>query len=115
MKHLFVILFAGLLLGACSSSKNSTAAMATASFPVRGNCGMCKDRIETTALTTKGVQTASWNDEKETISIFYNPAKTNPDAVAQRIANVGHDTDKFKAPNAVYDKLPGCCKYDREQ
>lgn len=26
---------------------------------------------------------------------------------------VGHDTPHHKASTEVYDKLPGCCKYDR--
>jgi hypothetical protein len=27
------------------------------------------------------------------------------------IANVGHDTEKVKAPDQVYLKLPDCCMY----
>jgi hypothetical protein len=29
------------------------------------------------------------------------------------IANSGHDTKMHKASDEVYDKLPGCCKYER--
>jgi len=30
------------------------------------------------------------------------------------IAKVGYDTPHHKASTEVYDKLPGCCKYDRD-
>jgi hypothetical protein len=26
---------------------------------------------------------------------------------------VGHDTEKYRADDKAYAKLPGCCKYDR--
>lgn len=32
-----------------------------------------------------------------------------------RIEKAGHDTDMHKASQETYDKLPGCCKYDREE
>jgi len=33
------------------------------------------------------------------------------DAISKAIAKAGHDTDTYKADQAVYDQLPGCCKY----
>lgn len=45
------------------------------------------------------------------IHLQFDPSKTSADAVAKAIAKVGHDTDKYKADKAVYDTLPGCCKY----
>jgi hypothetical protein len=35
------------------------------------------------------------------------------DALDKKLALVGHDTEKYKAEDKVYDGLPGCCKYDR--
>jgi hypothetical protein len=33
--------------------------------------------------------------------------------VAKAIAKVGHDTGSVKADDAVYEKLHGCCNYER--
>lgn len=33
--------------------------------------------------------------------------------IHEKIASLGHDTQNAKAKTAVYDKLPGCCKYPR--
>jgi Cu(I)/Ag(I) efflux system membrane fusion protein len=82
-------------------------------FKVRGNCGMCKDRIEEAALSVAGVKSASWESETEMLQLNYDAAKTNSDAIQKAVAGVGHDTEKFKASDEVYNKLPGCCKYDR--
>jgi hypothetical protein len=33
------------------------------------------------------------------------------DSLHKRVAAVGHDTEKFKAPDSVYASLPKCCLY----
>lgn len=83
-------------------------------FAVRGSCDMCKERIETAAKGVSGVRSAHWDREKQMIHLQLDPSETSADAVAKAIAAVGHDTDKYKAVKAVYDALPGCCKYRDE-
>lgn len=36
-------------------------------------------------------------------------------AFRKKIAAVGHDTEKFEADDKVYEKLPGCCLYERKK
>lgn len=80
-------------------------------FRVGGACGMCKERIEKTALSVNGVAMASWDKENGKLTIHYDDKKTSEKAVAKEVARVGHDNDFYKAEDAVYDALPGCCKY----
>ena len=82
-----------------------------AMFGVKGSCDMCKERIEKAAMSVTGVQSAHWDKEKQMIHLQFEPDKTSEDAISKAIAKVGHDTDKYKADNAVYNQLPGCCKY----
>jgi periplasmic mercuric ion binding protein len=77
---------------------------------VSGNCGMCKERIET-AAKVDGVTSASWNKDTKVLTLAYNPNVVKSEDVQKKIASVGHDTEKFKADDKVYAKLPGCCKY----
>jgi hypothetical protein len=35
------------------------------------------------------------------------------DMCKTRLASVGHDTEKYKASDDVYAKLPDCCHYER--
>lgn len=85
------------------------------SFKVWGNCGMCKRTIESAALNVKGVKSADWNMEDDMITVVFNPKKVGLDKIKTSIAASGYDTDTHRAPNNAYDKLHGCCKYERPQ
>ena len=80
-------------------------------FKVSGNCEMCKDRIETAAKSVSGVALADWSSETKMLHVQFDGAKTNSDDIQKAIAAVGHDTEKFKAPDNVYKELPECCLY----
>src|SRR5690554_2905041 len=80
-------------------------------FYVGGNCEMCKDRIEKTAKSIDGVLGAVWVQANEELHLDFDPKKTSADTVAKAIAAVGHDTEKYKADNSVYEALPACCFY----
>jgi len=95
-------------------SKMDMATTKTETIKVSGNCGMCKDRIEA-AAKVEGVTKADWNKDTKLLTLVYIPAMVKSDDIQKKVAAVGHDTEKFKAPDAVYAKLPGCCKYDRKK
>ena len=80
-------------------------------FKVSGNCEMCKDRIETAAKSVSGLSTADWSSETKMLHVQFDGAKTNSDVIQKAIAKVGHDTEKYKAPDDVYKELPECCLY----
>ena len=86
----------------------------TDSFKVWGNCGMCKKTIEK-AAKGDGVEKAEWNRETKIFTLVYNPAKTNNKKIQKAIAAAGYDTDKFAGDDKAYEKLPGCCQYDRKK
>ncbi len=85
----------------------------TEKFSVKGSCGMCEKRIEKAAKSVEGVTKADWNQETHLLEVTFDDAKANVQKVHKAVAAVGHDTPLFKAKDEVYDKLPGCCKYDR--
>lgn len=92
--------------------RNSSAK--TESFKVWGKCEMCKDRIEST-VKAEGAANASWDQKTQMLTVTYDPSKTSKDALSKKLASVGHDTEKYKAPDNVYAKLPSCCHYQREK
>jgi copper chaperone CopZ len=89
-----------------------TAAAKTETFKVFGNCEMCKARIEK-AVKDEGASAASWDTKTKMLTVTYDPSKTNRDKLSKKLASVGHDTEKYKAPDDVYNSLPACCHYDR--
>ena len=84
----------------------------TETFKVSGNCGMCKTKIEKAAKEA-GAKDASWNVDTKELTVTYKSSSTNTAKIQQKIADVGYDNVGFKTTTAVYDKLHGCCKYDR--
>jgi len=84
----------------------------TAVFPVAGNCGMCKKRIET-AAKIKGVESATWDLSSKNLTVKFKPKTTSSLEIQQAIALVGHDTPNYKAPDEIYEQLHECCMYDR--
>ncbi len=84
----------------------------TESFQVSGNCGMCKSRIEKAAKEA-GATDAKWEAATQQLTITYSSTTTNAAKIQEKIAAVGHDNAGFKATMDVYNKLPGCCKYDK--
>lgn len=85
----------------------------TETFKVAGNCGMCEKRIEKAAMSVEGVSEADWDSEKQSITVVYDESKVKLEDIENAIAKVGHDTEGVKADDKVYDKLHGCCKYER--
>jgi periplasmic mercuric ion binding protein len=85
----------------------------TETFKVFGNCGICKKRIEK-ATAGEGITKADWNVDTKIMTVSYDPSKITNEAIQKKIAAAGHDTEKQKAADAMYNKLPGCCQYDRK-
>jgi len=103
---IFILLFTTHL--STAQSKN----LKIVDVKVYGNCGMCKKTIEK-AGNVKGISKTEWDTETAMAKITVDSIKTSVDEVLQRIAAVGYDSDAFRAPDAVYENLHGCCQYDR--
>jgi periplasmic mercuric ion binding protein len=93
-------------------SKMNTSSTKTESFKVWGKCDMCKERIEST-VKTAGATTADWDTKTHILKATFDPSKVTVDGLSKKLAAVGHDTEKYKATEEAYSKLPGCCHYDR--
>ena len=121
MKSLFSILslVAAILLSSSafaqqpSASKNkpSSSSVVTDTIKVTGVCGMCKRRIETAVYGVKGVKNATWNSKTQALTVSYDSKKAKNEVIQNRIAAAGHDTEKVKADDKAYGKLPDCCRY----
>jgi copper chaperone CopZ len=116
MKTVKLFFAISLLIAVCVSvsaqTGTKTSGPKTESFKVWGNCGMCKDRIEK-AVKEAGATSAAWDSKTMMLTVSFDASKTNADALGKKIAAVGHDTEKYKASDDVYAKLPGCCHYER--
>ena len=90
----------------------SFAQVKTETFKVSGNCGMCKSKIEKAAKEA-GAKSATWDADSKMLTVSFKSSSTNTAKIQEKIAEVGYDNDGATATNDAYDKLHGCCKYER--
>ncbi len=86
------------------------------SFKVDGICGMCKTRIQTAALKTKGVKFAIWDVNTHQLSVIVDERKTAISTIKKNILKAGHDVveadlNKLKATDEAYQTVHPCCRY----
>jgi copper chaperone CopZ len=110
MKTRIIYIVTFICLSFSSFAQTNGKNVVVADIKVYGNCGMCKARIET-ALDHKGIKQAKWDPKTKNLNVVYVPTKITKQEICDLVAAVGHDTDKSKAKDEVYAKLPFCCLY----
>ena len=113
MKKIAVLIITILALsfGASAQSNGKTE---VAKFKTSAKCGMCKARIEGDMGKTKGVKKVNLDLDDKTVSIVYNPKKTNPETLKASISKIGYDADEIIANQRSHDALPACCQKTAE-
>jgi len=107
-----ILFISDVAVQAQSSVRQEPSSVKTESFKVWGNCDMCKTRIEK-AAKAGGASSAEWSTKTKLLTVSFDPSKTNLDALSKKMASAGHDTEKYRADDKVYNSLPACCKYER--
>jgi len=86
----------------------------TISFTTLGNCYICKIRIETKVNQVEGVISSEWDYVSKVTTVTYDDGVTDAYQIMHAIADTGHDTEWFRAPDSMYALLIGsCCEYPR--
>lgn len=112
MKKYILIIIAVISFTAVQGQENKKSKnIVETSFKVDGVCGDCKERIESAAMRTKGVKTATWDKKTKILKLTYNSSKVELSQIQLAVANRGHDAGDQPADSTAYSNLPGCCKY----
>jgi copper chaperone CopZ len=73
-------------------------------------CSSCSGKIEKELGFDKGIKLVKLDEKAMTITVTYNPKKTNVDEIRKTISLYGFDADDLKADPEAYSKLDECCK-----
>lgn len=114
MKNIVLAVLATLSFAISTQAQEKKNKNAKVDIEVKGNCDMCKKRIEKAALTVKGVKSANWHAEDQTLHLILDENKTTSIKIQEAVAKAGHDTKDVKATEEAYQSLHGCCVYERE-
>ena len=112
MKNILVVLFLS-LIGFSTQAQEKKDKNVKHEIAVKGNCEMCKKRIEKAAYSVPGVKSASWSPESQGLVVIVNEQKSSTEEIEKAVAKVGHDTQNIKATDEAYKSLHDCCSYDR--
>lgn len=112
MKKTILILM--LMVGLSTLAQDTKNKNAKFDVEVNGNCEMCKKRIEKAAFSVAGVKMAQYHIEDKKLHLVINEQKCNLLDVQKALAKAGHDTKDVKATNEDYERLHGCCQYERK-
>ena len=105
MLILAIVMSVPTILMAQSKAKADTVTIKTSAV-----CNTCKQRIENDLSFAKGVKKVTLDLKSQNVTVLYDTAKTNPDALRKAITLIGYDADGWIADEKAYNKLPDCCK-----
>jgi len=113
LKYLFtVLLFALITIGTNAQNKNSGKAVIKTTIYC-DHCKVCETcglNFRDNMLKVKGVKMYELDEENETITVYFNPKKTDLKTIKTAISKLGFDADDVKADPEAYEKLDNCCK-----
>ncbi|MDC0176949.1 cation transporter [Polaribacter sp.] len=115
-----IIIFSTIMIGFSLQSQETKENKNTkVTFEVDGICGMCKKRIETAALKSKGVKFALWDVKSHQLNLIIDSRKTTVETIQSSILRVGHDVvgledEKLVATTEAYRTVHSCCRYRDE-
>lgn len=72
-------------------------------------CESCGGKIQRDLSFDKGIHKVVLDDKKMTVSVEFNPLKTNAEEIRKRISMYGYDADTMKADSLAVTKLDNCC------
>ena len=73
-------------------------------------CETCGKNFQANMLKIKGVKMFELDEKAMTITVYYNPKKTDLETIRMAISKFGYDADEVKADPEAYRKLDDCCK-----
>lgn len=110
-KTLYLLLLSFSITNAQEPKKNQKAVIKTAIYCDHcKECETCGKNFQANMLKIKGLKMYELDEKKMTITVYFNPQKTNLQNIKTNISKLGYDADEIKADATAYEKLDGCCK-----
>lgn len=106
---LLAVMFITVLGASAKSPKDSATAVFTVSPQM--SCQNCENKIKSNIRFEKGVTDITTDLKGQTVTVTYNPAKTNPEKIVKAFKKIGYTATK--ADPSAAKAGSGCCKGDK--
>lgn len=110
MKKLFLIALIA-IIGTVAEAQ--TTEKATIEIQTNGVCKTCEELFTKNVPYFKGVTDYSYDAATAKMKVTYSTKKTTADEIRKGISKLGYNADNVKADPAAREKLPACCKADK--
>lgn len=103
--------FNATMISAQENKKNMKAVIQTSIYCDHCKvCETCDQKLKTEIKKINGVKMYELNEQKMTLTVYYNGEKTDLNAIRTAITKMGYDADEMKADSTAYEMLDECCK-----
>lgn len=113
MKHIIFIILAMLLIfgvQTVQAGKKQEKAVAVFTVSPRMSCQNCENKIKSNIRFESGVSEISTDLTNQTVTVKYNPAKTNIEKLKKAFAGIGYTATECVAPQeCAPDSCCGKC------
>jgi hypothetical protein len=73
-------------------------------------CESCGGKLQKDLSFDKGIKLVTLDEKAMTVTVKYNPEKTNPENIRKKISMYGFDADDVKADSLAVTQLDECCQ-----
>lgn len=98
-----------------AQSNSATPSAEKVEIKTSAKCATCKKNIETALNKVDGIEKANLDVKTKIATVYYDPSRTDPDAIRTAITMSGYDADDMPADKNAYDHLDDCCKKDSDK
>lgn len=74
------------------------------------SCENCENKIKSNLRYEKGVSAIATDLKAQTVTVTYDPAKTNPNQISEAFKKIGYEATVGTATASSCEKKAGCCK-----
>ena len=99
-----------LVLGMLFIASLSFGQIKKAKIKTTAQCKMCKMTIEKAVNSLDGIEMAELDVTTKKLSVKYDAAKLDLQAIREKVASVGYQADDVKAIEEAYNALAPCCQ-----
>ena len=103
MKKILLLVLAALFL-ACPAALAAKKKTVTVTYEVNMHCKKCVEKLSDNIAFLKGVEDLKVSLQQKTVTITYNPAKTDEAALVKAIEKCGYTAEKRESPGSPQEK-----------
>lgn len=105
-----ILMMLMITIGVASAQSNDTLTVKSTTV-----CGMCKATIEKAMAYEKGVVNSDVDYRAQTVTVIYNPKKTDAEKIKKAITMTGYAADDIPADEKAYKRLRDCCQIHQSE